>query len=329
MTDLVPAGAALDRATARREELRAKVADAIATSRAPNTERAYRSDLADFATWCEAIGTSPLPAQPGAVAAYAADMAAPSDDRPPLKVTTITRRLAAISSAHQAAGLASPTLDPVVKETMAGIRRALRTAPDRKAAVSTDQVRAVVAEFGVELADDRDRALLLLGFAGGFRRSELVALDAEDLEDHPGGLLVHIRRSKTDQEGRGRRVEVVYGHHADTCPVRAVRRWQDAAGITSGPLFRSLTRGGKLRGRLTAQSVALVVKRRIGGLGLGQAQFAGHSLRRGHATTASAGGASNRSIMRTSTGHRSERVLDGYVADAEVFTDPASGYLDL
>jgi integrase len=143
---------------------------------------------------------------------------------PPLKVSTITRRLAAISEAHKVSCETNPTQDQLVRETMAGIRRMLRVAPNRKEALSTEQIRAAVNHLGRRLVDDRDRVVLLLGYAGGFRRSELVSIDVEDLDNHSAGLVVQLRVSKTDQEGQGRRVEVVYGQDPATCPVLAVAK---------------------------------------------------------------------------------------------------------
>lgn len=325
MTDLVPTSTAL---AARHEDLRAKVARAVTHSRSANTTRAYAADMTDFRTWCSALNVQPVPAAPGTVAAYIAELADPGDDRPPLKVSTIERRLAAIAGAHKEAGQVSPTTDPIVRATMSGIRRLLKRSPTRKTGLSTEQLRAIVSGLGDRPIELRDRALLLLGFAGGLRRSELVALRAEDVEEHPAGLIIHIRSSKTDQEGKGRRVEVVYGESADTCPVRAIRRWMTTAGITSGPLLRSVSRSGKVGASLSDQSVALVVKRHAGTLGLGTVVWAGHSLRRGHATVAAANGADDRDIMRT-TGHTTREMLDHYIDDATLFRSPSSGHLGL
>ena len=171
--------------------------------------------------------------------------------------------------------------------------------------------------------------ILLLGFAGGMRRSELAGLDVADLEDHPDGLLVHLVRSKTDQEGRGRRIEIVYGTDPNTCPVTAVRTWLASSGITDGPLLRPVDRHGRvLPARLAGQGVASVVKRHMTTLGHRSGDYAGHSLHRGHVTTAARNGASERTIMRT-TGHTSIETVRSYIDDAELFTDPAARYLGL
>jgi len=323
--DTVAAAASPERLAA----LEAKVAAAITRGRADATLRAYRSDWADFSTWCRTVGVAFLPAHPGTVASYVAELADPPDDRRAAAVSTITRRLAAIGEGHKVAGHPNPCTDQLVRETMKGIRRMLGVAPRQKKGVSTADVRAAVAPLGSGLLDTRDRLILLLGFAGAMRRSELVGLDVDHVEEVDEGLLVHLGRSETDQEGRGRRVEVVYGSDAATCPVRAWRGWLATAGIAEGPVLRPVDRHGRLGAqRLSAQAVGMVVKRHMARLGYRSADFAGHSLRRGHATTASRNGASERTIMRT-TGHTSTTTLRGYVEDGELFADPASRYLEL
>lgn len=321
----VPAGHA-----ERLAALEAKVARAVTRSRAPATLRAYRSDWRDFALWCETIGVPALPAAPSVVAAYLAELAEPPDDRSPAAVSTLSRRLAAIGEGHKAAGAPNPCADELVRTTMAGLRRMLGVAPARKKALVTADLRAMVAALSPSKPlDVRDRALLLLGFAGGMRRSELVGLDVEDLATVDEGLLVNLRSSKTDQEGRGRRVEIVYGSSVATCPVRAVRAWLAVSAITRGAVFRPVDRHGRIgANRLSERAVALVVKRHALGLGLVATGYAGHSLRRGMATTAAKGGASERTIMRT-TGHTSAATVRGYIEDGELFSDPASKYLGL
>ena len=180
----------------------------------------------------------------------------------------------------------------------------------------------------MRLIDHRDRAVLLLGFAGGFRPSEPAGLAVEDLEGHPEGLLVYVRHSKTDQEQAGRRIEIVYGEDQATCPIVAVRRWQVEAGIAAGPLLRAVNRHGQAGPALSDRAVALIVKKHMRALGYPVEDFAGHSLRRGLATTAARNGATERTIMRT-TGHTSITTVRGYIEDAELFTNPASKYLGL
>src|SRR5262245_47519267 len=159
----------------------------------------------------------------------------------------MSRRLAAIRYAHKLAGHEPPTNSEAVKATLRGIRRTAGSAPARKAPATAEKALAMVAKAGTDLKGLRDRAILLLGFAGAFRRSELVALNIEDIEFCDGGLRVAIRRSKTDQEGLGATIAVARG--SIVCPVEAVQTWQNAAGIVEGPLFRPVTRTGKISTR--------------------------------------------------------------------------------
>lgn len=205
-----------------------------------NTRRAYRSDWEHFAHWCQTRGRTLLPAEPDTVAWYLADSAAC------LKVATLQRRLAAISKTHQAAGWPSPASrsHAVVRETWQGIRRVQGVAQNQKAPLLPADLRRIAGFVPTSLAGTRDRALLLVGFAGALRRSELVGLDVEDLQFREEGLSVTVRRSKTDQEGQGRQVGVPYGSDPATCPFRAVRAWVRDSGISGGP---SLSSGGSLR----------------------------------------------------------------------------------
>jgi integrase len=207
---------------------------------------------------------------------------------------------------------------------IAGIRRAKGTAARAKAPALTGDVRAMVAAAAPGLLGARDRALLLLGFAGAFRRSELTSLNHQDLAFTPDGLVVLLRRCKTDQEAQGRKIGIPYGSNPETCPVRAVQAWLAASGITSGPIFRHVDRHGKLRaGRLSGYAVALVVKRHAEAAGLDAAKFAGHSLRAGLATSAAIGGASERAIM-AQTGHRSVNMVRRYIRDGNLFRENAA-----
>jgi integrase len=190
------------------------------------------------------------------VAAYIAECASR------LKVGSIQRRLNAITEAHKAVGLESPTHAPIVTNTMKGIRRTMGTAPDQKAAALTDDIRAMVEATSSGIIGTRDRALILLGFAGAFRRSELVALDLADCAFTKDGLTLTLRRSKTDQDGSGRKVGIPYGSNPETCPVRNLQTWIEQAAITTDPLFRSITRHGRLQAaRLAGVDVARIVKK--------------------------------------------------------------------
>src|SRR3954452_4710266 len=188
----------------------------IANSRAENTRRCYRGDVAHFITWCESKTVLSLPAAPATVAMYIADLAEIA------KVATITRRMAAISKAHQAAGFESPCSlkNAAVSEVLAGIRREKGVAPEGKTPLLTDHVRRIVRALPKSLLGLRDAAVLLVGFAGGFRRAEVAGLLHTDVEFTHEGIKVNLRRSKTDQEGSGRKVGLPYGSDPATCPVR-------------------------------------------------------------------------------------------------------------
>lgn len=292
-------------------------------SKAENTLRGYRADWRDFCAWCERSSQRPLPASPNAVVAYIAECAGR------LKVGSIQRRLNAIAEAHKATGLESPTAAGIVKNTLKGIRRALGTAPVQKAPALTADIRAMVEATDADLIGARDRALVLLGFAGAFRRAELVALDVADLAFIRDGLTVTLRWSKTDQEGQGRKIGVPYGSNPDTCPVRTLQAWFEQAGVTEGPVFRSLNRHGRVQpGRLSPVDVARVVKKLAQRAGLDATKYAGHSLRAGHATSAAASGASERSIMNQ-TGHKSVQLVRRYIREGSLFRENSAGKLGL
>jgi site-specific recombinase XerD len=295
----------------------------IRASKAENTLRGYTADWRDFCGWSEAHGISPLPATPETVAAYIAECAGH------LKPGSIQRRLNAIAEAHKAARRDSPTHAGIVKNTMKGIRRTLGTAPGQKAATLTDDIRAMVDATDAGTIGIRDRALILLGFAGAFRRSELVGLDVEDCAFGKDGLTVTLRRSKVDQEGVGRKIGIPYGSNPETCPVRTMQAWIEQAAITAGPVFRSINRHGHIKtGRLSGIDVARVVKKLVDRAGLDSAKYAGHSLRAGHATSAAIAGASERSIMNQ-TGHRSVQMVRRYIRDGNLFRDNSAGKLGL
>jgi site-specific recombinase XerD len=296
----------------------------VRASKAENTLRGYQTDWRDFCAWCESHGRlCPLAATAETVAAYIAECAGH------LKPGSIQRRLNAIAEAHKAAGLESPTHAAIVRNTLKGIRRTLGTAPEQKAAALTDDIRAMVEATDAGLIGARDRALILLGFAGAFRRSELVRLDVEDCAFGKDGLTVTLRRSKVDQEGQGRKVGIPYGSNPETCPVRTVQAWLEVAGVMAGPLFRSINRHGQVQpGRLSGIDVARVTKKLAARAGLDPAKYAGHSLRAGHATAAAIAGASERSIMKQ-TGHRSVQMVRRYIRDGNLFRENSAGKLGL
>jgi site-specific recombinase XerD len=306
--------------------LHAQVRHYIRASKAENTLRGYQSDWRDFELWCKGRGLESLPAASQSVATYIAECAGH------LKPGTIQRRLNAIAEAHKAAGVESPTHAPIVRNTMKGIRRTLGTAPVQKSAALTEDIRAMVETLENRTTIDvRDRALILLGFSGAFRRSELVGLDVEDCAFGRDGLTVTLRRSKIDQDGAGRKIGIPYGSNPETCPVRTMQAWMETAGISAepGPVFRPINRRGKIgAGRLSGIDVARIIKKLADRAGLDSAKYAGHSLRAGHATSAAIAGASERSIMNQ-TGHKSVQMVRRYIRDGSLFRENSAGKLGL
>jgi site-specific recombinase XerD len=297
----------------------AAAVDLAKAEKAPSTRKAYGTDFRLFRVYCEAKGVGALPALPATVAAYIAAEAQTA------KPSTIGRRVAAIRYAHKLAGVETPTDAEGVKATMRGIRRTFGGARNRKTPAVAAKMHSMVATAPEGLAGLRDRALLLLGFAGAFRRSELVALDVADIEENETGLLVAIRGSKTDQEREGVTIAIARGDIA--CPVRALRDWLAAAGIEVGPLFRPINKAGTVAAsRLTCRSVANFVKAYAIRAGFDGKMFSGHSLRSGFLTSAAGKGASIFKMMDVSR-HKSVDTLRGYVRDAELFKDHAGSGL--
>ncbi|MGI9073702.1 MAG: site-specific integrase [Bryobacteraceae bacterium] len=296
----------------------------LESARARNTIIGYRSSFGQFEEWCQAHGLCSMPADAETIALYLAAQAGR------LKAATLSQHLAAIAKAHKSAGFASPIKDnQLVAETLKGIKRTHGTASKQKAPVLTEDLRMMLRMLPSNLLGLRDRALLLMGFAGAFRRSELVALDVADLQFTAEGLLITLRRSKGDQEGAGRQVAIPHGTHAETCSVRAVRAWLEAASITEGPIFRAVDRHGRISPkRLSAHAVALIVKRYTEAVGLDAKLFSGHSLRAGFVTSAARAGEPERRIMRQ-TGHKSIEMVLKYVRQANAFTDNAALALGL
>ena len=282
---------------------------------APATRRAYRADLDHFRAW-----GGDVPATDAELAAYIAAHATT------LKVATLTRRLAAISVAHEAASLPNPVRSILVRATMRGIRRERGSAQRQAKPLLREDLFAVLVAMGDGVKDARDRALLLLGFAGGFRRSELVGLDCTDIEHARQGVIVTLRRSKTDQDGEGRKIGIPFGR-TKWCAVAALDQWLGAAGIEDGAIFRRVDRHGRvLPDRLSAEAVSLIVQERVAAAGYDPANFSGHSLRAGLATSAAQAGVSSLKI-RQQTGHASDAMLGRYIRDGELFVGNAAGAL--
>ena len=285
-------------------------------ARSAATRRAYASDWRIFLEWCRMRAIEPLPADPTTVAVFLAHEA----DRGSAPMT-VGRRLAAIGYHHRQAGLQPPQEREgaaAIREVLAGIRRSHGVAPQRKRPTDADMLRDLLrAVEGDGLRAVRDRALLALGMAGAFRRSELVALEVADLAWDRQGVRVTVRRGKTDQEGAGAVVAILEGRRIR--PTTLLRAWLDAAGIADGPVFRRLTRNDKLLAPpMSDRAVARLVQATAAAAGYRPTDYAGHSLRSGFLTEAARQGASVFK-MREVSRHKSMQVLADYVRDAELF----------
>jgi integrase len=284
----------------------ALVASYAAAAQSNATTRAYDADSRHF----KQHGGS-IPATPTIVAEYLASFAGI------LAVSTLQHRLIAIHRAHTDIGLVSPVIDSLVKRTMQGIRRTHGVKQRRVTALVKDDLLEMIVHVDrhMPMRAARDKALILVGFAGAFRRSELVGLQYEDMKHYDSGVEFLIHRSKTDQEGAGRTVFIPYAR-GTRCPVKVLKTWLGLAGIDSGPLFRPINRHDQLVGRkaLTPQSVALIVKASVRMMA-GEAaanMVAGHSLRAGYCTEAATVGLQPFQI-REQTGHKSDGTLARYI----------------
>jgi integrase len=290
-------------------------------ARAANTQRGYRSDWGDFTTW--ANGTVTLPATPETVNAYVLDLIAAGS-----KVSTVARRLSSIGHAHRIAGFPSPTDHPRVQLVWQGIRRTHAARTDSAPPLLPPVLWDVLAALPASPAGIRDRALILVGFVGALRRSELARVRVEDLADHARGRVLTIPTSKTDPYAAGQLVILPRGHPG-RCPVTAIDHWLDVGQITDGPLFRAVHRSGSVRaGGLSAAAVNDVVQRACtAALGPGHG-YSAHSLRSGFSTHAASRGASDRAIAHQ-TRHRSLASLTPYIRHETAWTDNAATNLDL
>lgn len=285
----------------------------ISASLSDGTKRGYQNDIAQFGSWG---GT--IPASPETIAAYLAHLSNTH------KAATIVRRVTALSKAHEAIGASNPTKSEIVRATIRGIKRTIGTATREAKPVLREDLFQMLECMGDSIKDRRDKALLLLGFAGAFRRSELIGLDIADIEHVRQGMVVTLRRSKTDQIGAGYKLGVPFGR-SRWCPVRHLADWLDHAKIEAGPIFRGINRHGHVADlRLSGEAVSIIVKEWAAAAGFNPDAYSGHSLRAGLATSAVIAGVSTLSIRRT-TRHASDAMLARYVRVGDMFTDNAAG----
>jgi integrase len=314
---------------ARLDRLEAeRVVGAIVDSKAVSTRRAYAAKWHEWVRWCADHDRIVMPAEPSTVAAWFTELADAGRS-----VSTINIAAAALRARHEMIGYPDPTAAAVVRRTRAGLTRRLGIAPRHQAhPLSVIELRRMVETCRADgVRGARDRALLLVGYAAALRRSEIAALRVEHLTRLDGGVVVHLPRSKSDQEGRGVDIGVARGEHTDTCPVTALAAWTDLLGETSGPLFPRINRYNTLPltpRPITGATVDQIIKRRADAAGLSDLAISGHSLRAGHATTAAEHGVDASRIART-TRHARLETLARYVRPAEVLADTTSRDLGL
>ena len=293
----------------------------LKSSKANNTLRAYKSDFRDFGAFCAKHGLSSLPSEPKIISLYLTHLSKNS------KISTIRRRLVSISMVHKLKGHYLDTKHPIITENLLGIKRVKGSIQKGKKPLLISHLKSIInvinEQQNEEIKKFRDRSIILIGFGGGFRRTELISIDYEDLEFVPEGLKITIRRSKTDQFGEGMIKGLPYFPNEIYCPVTSLKKWLEVSKIKSGPIFRRFSKGSLLtENRLTDQSVVLLMKKYLDLAGIENKNFAGHSLRAGFATVAAESGADERSIMAM-TGHKTTQMVRRYIREANIFKNNA------
>ncbi len=300
-------------------ELKKQSASLRKRRRADATLKAYESDWRHFRDWCATAGRPALPASEETIELYLTHFSALH------KLSTLQRRVSGISQAHQAAGLESPA-GPGARAILEGVARARGARPTQKAALTPAQLADICRQIDANTAKGaRDRALLVLGFATGLRRSELAALQVSDVEFVEQGIIVEVRKSKTDQKAQGRAMGIFPGAREETCPVRTLRIWLELRHSIAGALFTRLDDAAAPGQGITGGQVAEILKAAVERIGLDPANYSGHSLRAGMITAASSAGVPDSAIMRRS-GHKSIATLQRYMRSTDLFAlDPLAG----
>ena len=299
----------------------------LKNSKANNTLRAYKSDFKDFGAFCIKHGLNSLPSEPKIVSLYLTHLSKNS------KISTLRRRLVSISMVHKLKGHYLDTKHPIVVENLMGIKRIKGSIQQGKKPILINHLKSIINVIDEkkmkEVKKLRDKTIILIGFGGGFRRTELISINYEDLDIVPEGLKIIIRRSKTDQFGEGMIKGLPYFTNEKYCPVANLKKWLKISKINSGPIFRRFTKGSSLtEKRLTDQSVVLLMKEYLNLAGIENKNFAGHSLRSGFATVAAESGADERSIMAM-TGHKTTQMVRRYIKEANLFKNNALNRLKL
>ncbi len=293
----------------------------LKSSKANNTLRAYKSDFKDFGAFCSRHGLNSLPTEPKIVSLYLTQLSKNS------KFSTLRRRLVSISMVHKLKGHYLDTKHPIIVENLMGIRRVKGSIQKGKKPILINHLKLIINSINEQNSNEikklRDKALILIGFGGGFRRTELISIDYEDLEFVPEGLKITVRKSKTDQFGEGMIKALPYFNDKNYCPVINLKEWLENSKIKSGPVFRRFSKGSVLTDkRLTDQSVVLLIKEYLRLAGIENKNFSGHSLRSGFATVAADSGADERSIMAM-TGHKTTQMVRRYIREANLFKNNA------
>jgi len=294
----------------------------LKSSKADNTIRAYRSDFKDFGAFCSKNVFRCLPTEPKIVSLYLTHLSIKNS-----KMSTLRRRLVSIGVIHKLKGHYLDTKHPIIIENLMGISRKKGNYQRGKKPILIKQLKAIIDVIDNEKSEEikkiRDKTIILIGFGGGFRRTELVAIDYEDLEFVQEGVKIFIRRSKTDQFGEGMLKGLPYFSNKKYCPVLHLKKWLELSNIKSGPLFRKFNKGFGLNNRrLSDQTVALLLKSYLTAAGIENKNYSGHSLRSGFATASAESGADERSIMAM-TGHKTTQMVRRYIKEANLFKNNA------
>ena len=296
----------------------------LKSSKSSNTIRAYRSDFKDFGAFCAKNGFKPLPTEPKIVSLYLTHLSIKD-----AKMSTLRRRLVSIGVIHKLKNHYLDTKHPIIIENLMGIKRKKGSYQKGKKPILLNHLKLIIEAIDKDTSDEagirklRDKTIILLGFAGGFRRVELISIDFEDLEFVSEGVKIFIRKSKTDQFGEGMLKGLPYFDNQKFCPVWHLKKWLEVSKIKSGPIFKRFSKGLILgKNRLTDQSVALLLKKYLSNAGIENQNYSGHSLRSGFATVTAESGADERSIMAM-TGHKTSQMVRRYIREANLFKNNA------
>jgi len=291
------------------KELEEETLNNLRNSKSNNTLRAYKADYKDFSLFCSKNNFQSMPTRPNIMALYLTHLSKTS------KYSTLKRRLASISVLHKMKGHYIDTKHPIIMENLMGIKRTNGSNQKGKKPILISDLKALIKAIHQSLEKDlrkvRDKAIVLVGFSGGFRRSELVSVDYEDLEFVAEGVKIFVKRSKNDQSGEGMTKAIPYFDNEEFCPVIALKNWIEVSEIKKDKIFKISDKG-----------VALIIKKYASIAGLDQQKYAGHSLRSGFATSTAESGAEERNIMAM-TGHKSTEMVRRYIKEANLFKNNA------